>query len=64
MFLKELKAELGNKILSCAIEARTPLNSLYRTIPLTINYVNDYAVIGRYCDSVKIMTYDQQRADL
>ncbi len=64
LFLKELKAELGDKILSCTIEARTPLNSLYRTIPLTINYVNDYAVIGRYCDNVKIMTYDQQRADL
>jgi spore germination protein YaaH len=65
LFITELKTALGkNKILSCTIEARTPPDSLYKTIPTEIQYVNDYAVIGKYCDRVNIMTYDQQRADL
>lgn len=64
LFIKELKAELGSKILSCTIEARTPPASLYTVIPNPLKYSNDYAVIGRYCDEVKIMAYDQQRADI
>lgn len=62
-FLTELDKALGNKYLSCTIEARTPPDSLYTT-PREIQYVNDFSVIGRVCDRVKIMTYDQQRADL
>lgn len=63
-FLTELKDELGDKTLACTIEARTPPASLYNTIPKTIAYANDFAVIGEVCDQVRIMTYDQQRADL
>ena len=64
LFLMELKKELGEKILSCTIEARTPSDSLYKEIPADRKYANDYAMMNVACDRVVIMAYDQQRADI
>ncbi len=64
LFIEELKLALGKKTLACTIEARTPPDSLYRTVPAILTYANDYARLGKACDVFQIMTYDQQRADI
>lgn len=63
-FLKELYTKMGKKWVSCTIEARTPPDSLYKTIPADLEYANDYKAINKYCDRVKLMTYDQESADI
>ncbi len=63
-FLKGLYQRMGKKWVMCTIEARTPLDSRYDTIPKNIQYANDYVAINKYCDRVRIMTYDQGSIDL
>jgi spore germination protein YaaH len=68
-FLGELSAALNkanpNAVLDCTIEARMPLEARYSgTPPSNIEYANDLPTINKYCDRVRIMTYDQDTADL
>lgn len=69
-FLTDLSKELkkNKKKLVCTIEARTPIDSRYRSVTpellARIEYANDYKVIGKVCDQVRIMTYDQWTTDI
>jgi spore germination protein YaaH len=63
-FLKQLYTAMGNKWVDCTIEARTPPADLNTTTPLDqFQYANDLTMINKYCDRVRIMTYDQESVD-
>ena len=68
-FLQELSVALHkeNKQLICTVEPRTPPDSRYATtskeILSRVEYANDYKAIGKYCDQVRIMAYDQSTDD-
>lgn len=64
-FLKELYKRMGKKWVMCTIEPRTPLDARYLGTPPKDagKYSNDYAVINKNCDRVRIMTYDQSTID-
>lgn len=65
IFLRDLGAALrkDGKKLICTVEARTPPESKYGTsskeILSRVEYANDYKMIGKSCDQVRIMAYDQ-----
>jgi spore germination protein len=68
-FLSELGITLrkSGKKLICTVEARTPPESKYATtskeILSRVEYANDYKAIGKACDQVRIMAYDQGADD-
>ncbi len=68
-FLTELATALHkqNKKLICTVEARTPPESKYATTSVEIlskvEYANDYKIIGKVCDQVRLMAYDQTEDD-
>ena len=64
-FIKDLWMKLPwSKTLSCTLEPRMPLDSQYAVIPKNIEYANDYPVLNKYCDEIRIMAYDQGTIDL
>lgn len=64
-FLTELSKGLkaNKKQLICDIEARTPSADRFLSATRTPQYVNDYKVIGKQCDEIRLMTYDQRDDD-
>ena len=54
------------KTLSCTIEPRMPVSSRYTQTgtPDDTQYANDYATLNKYCDEIRIMTYDQGLIDI
>ena len=65
-FLQGLAQRLNGKWLMCTIESRTPTDSRYygsEVPPDAEIYANDFTQINKYCDRVRIMTYDQQGID-
>lgn len=64
-FIKGLAKRLPKKWVMCTIEARTPLDSRYDSVPSPDagKYANDYVALARYCDRVRIMAYDQWTID-
>lgn len=68
LFLKELYEAIGvNKWIMCTIESRMPFEARYSNPEEKYDllaYANDFDAINTYCDRVRIMTYDQGRADI
>jgi spore germination protein YaaH len=71
-FIKELgtrvHAAAGSKKLICTVEPRTPIEARY-TNPTdaqrqNIAYANDYTVLNKYCDQIRVMAYDQGTIDV
>lgn len=66
-FITELKREFqklnngAGKYLVCTLETRNP-NDPYGSIPVA-DRANDFKLLGRECDIVRMMTYDQRNAD-
>lgn len=65
LFIKELSLALKkeNKILQCTVEARTPAEDRLWQLPRGMSHASDYTVLNKYCNTVRIMAYDQRDDD-
>lgn len=66
LFIQGLSDKLHakKKILTCTTEPRMPLADKFKVVPKDPGYANDYKVLNKYCDQVRIMAYDQGTIDL
>lgn len=64
-FIKTLSTLLhaNGKLLFCTVEPRTPADSRAPQNRPPVEYSNDYAVLNKYCDEIRIMAYDQGNID-
>lgn len=65
LFIKGLALRLhpSGKLLTCTVESRTPLADLLGGVPEDTRRANDYVALNKYCDEVRIMSYDQGLID-
>ncbi len=66
LFIQGLAMRLHphGELLTCTVVPRTPPSSLYVNPPANIIYPENYPVLNKYCDEVRIMAYDQEGVDL
>lgn len=67
LFIQGLAQRLHprKKTLACTIVPRPPLSSLSLTpFTTTPHYAENYAVLNKYCDEVRVMAYDQGTIDV
>ncbi len=66
LFIEGLAMRLhpAGKMLTCTVVPRTPLDSLYVNPPANVVYPENYPLLNRYCDEVRLMAYDQETVDI
>ena len=66
LFIQGLAQRLhpAGKKLTCTVVPRNSPSRIYTTVPATITYPENYAVLNQYCDEVRLMAYDQETTDL
>lgn len=66
LFIEGLANRLhaAKKILTCSIEPRSPATDIWVTPPNPLPYADDYTVLNKYCDEIRVMAYDQGTIDL
>jgi spore germination protein YaaH len=66
LFIEGLATRLhaAKKTLTCTIEPRSPATDIWATPPNPLPYSDDYTVLNKYCDEIRVMAYDQGTVDL
>jgi spore germination protein len=66
LFIQGLAQRLhpAGKVLTCTVQPRTPPDQIYTVVPTNIVYPENYTVLNKYCDEVRLMAYDQETTDL
>lgn len=59
-----MRLHAQKKLLTCTVESRMSLADRFKNPPKTMEYANDYKAMGKYCDTIRIMAYDQGTVDL
>jgi len=66
LFIEGLSDRLhaAKRTLTCTIEPRSPAIDIWATPPNPLPYSDDYTVLNKYCDEIRVMAYDQGTVDL
>ena len=66
LFIEGLAMRLhpAGRKLTCTVVPRDQPSSVYVVVPATLSYAENYPLLNRYCDEVRLMAYDQGTTDL